>query len=116
MKFKTKTVDQINWLASSHMQAFTEQAVNDMQSGEVFKKNGAVVGLVVNDVKATADDPMPVSVMYEGWVIAGNLPVELSDADKVALKASGIKFRGEEGTKPEEKPSEPIKKSKEGVK
>lgn len=116
MKFKTKTVDQINWLASSHMQAFTEQAVNDMQSGEVFKKNGAVVGLVVNDVKATADDPMPVSVMYEGWVIAGNLPVELSDADKVALKSSGIKFRGEEGAKSEEKPSEPAKKAEKGAK
>lgn len=116
MKFKTTTVDQINWLASSRMQAFTEQAVNDMQSGEVFKKNGSVVGLVVNDVKATADDPTPVSVMYEGWVIAGNLPVELSDDDKEALKASGIKFRGEEGTKPEEKPADPVKSATKGAK
>lgn len=99
MKFNTTTVDQINWFASSRMQTFTEQAVASMKSGEVFKKNDVAVGLVVNDVKATADDPMPVAVMYEGWVIANYLPTELSDADKIALKASGIKFRGEEPAK-----------------
>lgn len=116
MKFNTTTVDQINWLASSRMQSFTEQAVADMKSGEVFKKNGVAVGLVVNDVKATADDPMPMAVMYEGWVIANNLPIELSEEDKTALKASGIKFRGEEGGKAEEKPSEPAKASAKGDK
>ncbi|QIL50106.1 hypothetical protein G7084_01475 [Weissella coleopterorum] len=116
MKFNTTTVDQINWLASSRMQSFTEQAVANMKSGEVFNKNDVPVGLVVNDVKATADDPMPVAVMYEGWVIADNLPTELTDADKTSLQESGIKFRGEEGAKSEDKPSESAKSSTKGAK
>ncbi|MBJ7631684.1 hypothetical protein HAU43_00950 [Weissella confusa] len=95
MKYTTTKVDQLNWLASSRFQAFTELADTEYASGAVFMKNGAVAGLVVNHVVGSTDDPIPASVMVEGYVLPDRLPVALTDAQKTALKAIGIKFRGE---------------------
>ena len=95
MKYTKTTADQINWLASTHLQSFTESADAEYVSGDVFKKDGVAVGLVLNDVKGSKDDPMPAAVMFEGWVLADRLPKALEDADKTALKGAGIKFRGD---------------------
>ncbi|KXU03036.1 hypothetical protein WEIDD23_01927 [Weissella sp. DD23] len=95
MKYKTTKVDQVNWLASSKFQAFTESADKEYESGEVFIKGGAVAGLVVNYVAGSTDDPMPASVMVEGYVLPDRLPVALTVDQVTALKAIGIKFRGE---------------------
>jgi hypothetical protein len=95
MKYTTTKVDQLNWLASSRFQAFTELADTEYASGDVFMKDGAVAGLVVNHVVGSTDDPMPASVMVEGYVLPDRLPETLTDAQKTALKEIGIKFRGE---------------------
>lgn len=95
MKYTTKKVDQLNWLASSRFQAFTEAADAEYASGAVFMKKGAVAGLVVNHVVGSSDNPMPASVMVEGYVWPDRLPVALDESQKTALKAIGIKFRGE---------------------
>lgn len=80
MKYTKKTADQINWLASTHLQSFTESADAEYVSGAVFKKDNVAIGLVLNDVKGSTDDPMPAA---------------LSADDKTVLKAVGIKFRGD---------------------
>ena len=95
MKYTTTKVDQLNWLASSRFQAFTEAADAEYESGAVFMKNGAVAGLVVNHVVGSTDDPMPASVMVEGYVLPDRLLVALTAEQVTALKAIGIKFRGE---------------------
>ena len=95
MKYTKTTAEQINWLASTHLQSFTESVDAEYVSGDVFKKDGVAVGLVLNDVKDSKDDPMPAAVMFEGWVLADRLPKALEDADKTALKGAGIKFRGD---------------------
>lgn len=95
MKYTKTTAEQINWLASTHLQSFTESADAEYVSGDVFKKDGVAVGLVINDVKGSKDAPMPIAVMVEGWVLADRLPKELSDDDKASLKAVGIKFCGD---------------------
>lgn len=95
MKYTTTKVDQVNWLASSKFQAFTESADKEYDSGAVFMKDGAVAGLVVNHVVGSTDDPMPASVMVEGYVLPDRLPVALTADQVTALKAIGIKFRGE---------------------
>ncbi|QPI46245.1 hypothetical protein [Weissella paramesenteroides] len=95
MKYTKTTADQISWLASTHLQSFTESADAAYVSGAVFKKDNVAIGLVLNDVKGSTDDPMPAAVMVEGWVLEDRLPAALSADDKTALKAVGIKFRGD---------------------
>ncbi|WP_419154636.1 hypothetical protein [Weissella bombi] len=95
MKYTKTTANQINWLASTHLQAFTESADAKYVSGDVFKKDGTALGLVLDDVNGSKDDPMPAAVMVEGWVLEERLPKALEAADKTALQAVGIKFRGD---------------------
>ena len=104
MKYNTKTVEQINWLGSTHLQSFTYLADADKEyvSGQVYKKNGVAIGLVLNDVHDSTDDPMPASVMVEGYVLGQRLPIELDDTDKAALKAAGIKFLDDEPEQPDD--------------
>ncbi|GIN37803.1 hypothetical protein [Heyndrickxia oleronia] len=94
--------EDINFLASAKVVAFTEQIDNVgvaadengrkiVKAGTVWPKNDATAkGIVYTDVDVT-EGPQPGSVIREAWIIPERLPVTLSDEAKGAL--TGIKFR-----------------------
>lgn len=90
---KKKTAEEINFLASSKYQNFTEQADKSYKAGEVYPANDATAkGIVFNDVTVTNETgSQPCSVMVEGYVLEDRLPETVADAAKTAMKE--IKFR-----------------------
>ena len=90
--FNNTKVTDLNWLASEKFTSFTEYADHSMLSGEVFRKNGKAVGLVLDDVKVQdADHQRPVAVVYGGFVNEKLLPATVSDVDKQAMTALHFK-------------------------
>lgn len=85
-----KEAKKINFLASAKFQSFTMQAERSYEAGEVFPENdGTAVGIVINDVKVE-EDPQPIGVIVEAWVLESRLPDITAEA-KEAMK--NIKFR-----------------------
>ncbi|KGL46043.1 hypothetical protein DUK53_08690 [Listeria sp. SHR_NRA_18] len=100
---KKEVVNQINFLASAKVQAFTYQADTNMVTdaddkgrkvlvaGSVYPSNDdKAVGIVYDDVDVT-DGSQPVSVIVEGYILEKRLPVAPVAAAKTAMKE--IKFR-----------------------
>ena len=64
-----------------------------IKAGTVFPKNDASAeGLVFEDVDITNDEKRPISVIVAGRVIEDNLPAEVDEAAKSALKSNGTYF------------------------
>lgn len=94
--------EDINFLASAKVVAFTEQIDNSgvaadengrkiVKAGTVWPKNDATAkGIVYTDVDVT-EGPQPGSVIREAWIIEERLPVAIDELAKPVL--TGIKFR-----------------------
>lgn len=102
MYVKHSEVKQVNFLASSRFQAFTQQ-VSDagvtanaegkkiVPAGTIWPSNDAnAKGILHNDVDVT-HGPQPGSVIVEGYVLEARLPVAPDATAKTALKE--IKFQ-----------------------
>lgn len=101
MYVKNKKIEDINFLASSKYQNFTEQADPEgveansegkkiIPAGTVYKKDEKAIGLTFHDVDVT-NGPQAVAVMVEGYVIEDRLPATVNEADKATMP--NIKFR-----------------------
>lgn len=67
-----------------------------IKAGTVFPANDETAeGVVFEDVDITDDEKRPISVIVAGRVIEDRLPVELEEAAKTALVASGLFFEKE---------------------
>lgn len=96
------TTSQVNFLASADFQAFTYQisdagVVADangkklVPAGTIYPLNDATaVGITYTETDVT-HGPQPGSVIVEGYILEGRLPVAPVAAAKTALKE--IKFR-----------------------
>ena len=102
MYVKQKTVNEVNFLASSKFQNFTRMVSDTgvtanaegkkiVPAGTVFRnENGVAIGLLFHDVDVT-NGPHEAAVMYQGIVIGARLPAEVSAADKATM--TGIMFK-----------------------
>ncbi|MHA3065793.1 hypothetical protein [Lacticaseibacillus saniviri] len=98
-----QVANQINFLASSTFQSFTEYV--DSTNAGVIDENGrklipagtiwpandvSAKGVTINTVDVT-ENAQPVGVIIEGYLLAQRLPVAPADAAKTAM--AGIKWR-----------------------
>lgn len=100
----TKSVSQLNFLASGRFQAFTEYVDSDtpgavtddrgrlvVPAGTIFPANDATAkGVVLNEVDVTTN-AQPVAVIVEGYLLQERLPVAPTDEAKAAMPE--IKWR-----------------------
>lgn len=100
-------IDQINFLASSKFQSFTEYVDNTnaavitdtrgrkvIPAGSIFPANDATAtGVTINEVDVT-NNAAPVGVIVEGYLLQERLPVMPSNEAKTAM--TGIKWRDAE--------------------
>lgn len=99
---KTNGAEEVNFLASSNVQAFTHQvedagvSANEkgrkvVVAGTIYPANDATAeGIIYTDVDVT-DGPQPGSLIVEGYILKDRLPVAPTEAAIAALKE--IKFR-----------------------
>lgn len=106
VKGKT-TVNEINFLSSSHVIAHTYQ-ISDagvtanargrkiVPAGTVYPANdNTAIGITYTDTDVT-EGPQPGSVIIEAWILEARLPVAPSAAAKTSLAAkSAIKFKNQ---------------------
>ena len=83
------------FIAGNNVDKFTESTDVSVKAGQVFKRNGKIIGLVVNDVDINEDnEPRPVSVLTSGAVYHNML--DATDAEKKELLANTeVYFRDE---------------------
>lgn len=93
MSSKTYSSDNFDFVAGRYNEKFTYQATATVKKGDVFKQNGNVVGLVLNDVVIDTDEPeaRPVAVLISGVVYSGRINAT-DDEKKALLSDTGIRF------------------------
>lgn len=93
MSSKTYSSNNFDFIAGKNQEQFTFQATDTVKKGSVFKKDGKVVGLVLNDVEIDQEDKeaRPVAVMVSGIVYAERITAT-DDEKKSLLADTGIRF------------------------